>query len=265
MADLTNGIRAVAAMSFVDNDTGIAIALQATNQVVFNPGITQEVVYASNELGVEVPVRQIVSREDPTIQVTFPRKNLDALSQGLNRKWVKAGSSTPVAVRFIRQFTPTANTTPAATTGLEGFALTADPAGARASANLAGVSEALTLDVFATIDPVVDTKSFAVGANGALKFTNDVVGSPVVVDVPYTINGLYYLGEQPFANLSLTITLIMDDFKLIQMRFPRAAISQDNATINFAEGGVQATYRSIFDGTRCVPYDLAYLGLARAC
>ena len=127
MADLTNGIRAVAAMSFVDNDTGVAIALQATNQVVFNPGITQEVVYASNELGIEVPVRQIKSREDTTIQVTFPRKNLDALSQGLNRKWVKAGSSTPVAVRYIRQFTPTAAEIPGAVSGIEGFALTANP------------------------------------------------------------------------------------------------------------------------------------------
>jgi hypothetical protein len=265
MADLTNGIRAVAAMSFVDNDTGIAIALQATNQVVFNPGITQEVVFASNELGIEVPVRQINSREDPTFQVTFPRKNLDALSQGLNRKWTKAGASTPVAARYLRQFTPTSNAIAAVTTGIEGFNLTADPVGAKASANLAGVSEALTLDVFATIDPVVDTKSFAVGAAAALKFTNDVVGNPVVIDVPYTINGLYYLGEAPFSNLSLTFTLIMDDFKLIQMRFPRASISQDNTSVNFAEGGIQVTYRSIFDGTRCVPYDLVYLGLSRTC
>jgi hypothetical protein len=265
MADLTNGIRAVAAMSFVDNDTGIAIALQATNQVVFNPGITQEVVYASNELGIEVPVRQIKSREDPTFQVTFPRKNLDSLSQALNRKWVKAGSSTPVAARFIRQFTPTANSIPGVLTGFEGFALTADPAGARASANIAGVSEQLAVEAFATHDPVADTKSFAVGAAAALKFSNDVVGNPVVIDVPYTVNGLYYLGEQPFANLSLTFTMIMDDFKLVQMRFPRAAISQDNTSINFAEGGVQVTYRSIFDGTRCVPYDLVYLGTDRGC
>lgn len=263
MADLTNGIRAVCAMSFVDNDTGIAIALQATNQVVFNPGITQEVVYASNELGIEVPVRQIKSREDPTFQVTFPRKNLDALSQGLNRKWTKAGAATPVAARYIRQFTPTAASIPGVASGIEGFDLTVDPAGAKGSVNLSGVSEAMTVSPFAT--PTFTTKGFAVGAAGALKFSNDVVGNPVIIDVPYAINGLYYLGEQIFANLSLTFTLIMDDFKLIQMRFPRASISQDNTSINFAEGGVQVTYRSIFDGTRCVPYDLTYLGLSRTC
>jgi hypothetical protein len=263
MADITNGIRAVAAMSFVDLDTGIAIALQATNQVVFNPGITQEVVYASNELGVEVPVRQIQSRVDPTFQVTFPRKNLDALSQGLNRKWTKAGVSTPVDVRYIRQFTPKTATVAAVTTGIEGFDLTADPAGAKGSVNLTGISEALTVAPFAT--PSFTTKGFAVGAAAALKFSTDVVGNPVVIDVPYTLNGLFYLGEQSFSNLSLTFTLIMDDFKLVQMRFPRAAISQDNTTINFAEGGIQATYRSIFDGTRCVPYDLVYLGLSRTC
>lgn len=265
MADITNGIRSIAAMSFMDLDTNTAIVLQATRAVTFSPGVTQEVLYASNELGVEVPVRQINSREDPTIQVTFPRKNLDALSQGLNRKWTKAGTTTPVAVRYVRTFTPTANSYAAATTGNEGFALTADPAGGRGSVNLAGVSEPLTQATFAGFAPATATKSYAVGANGALAFSNDILDNPVTLDIPYTINGLFYLGEKPFNNLALTFTMIMDDFKLVQMRFPKAAISQDNSSINFAEGGVQATYRSIYDGTRCTPYDLVFLGISRTC
>lgn len=262
MADITNGIRAVAAMSLVDKTTGTAIGLQSTNQVQLSTGITQEVVYASNELGIEVPVRQIVTRQDPTIQVTYPRKTLDAVAMGLNRKWDKAGAAVPVDLKYVRQFTPTKAAYDAAATGIEGDGLTADPAGAIGSVNLTGVFEPLTAGAFATL---TGTKGFAVGVDGALKFTTDVVNNPVLIEVPYTLNGLYRLGEAPFDNLSMTLTLIMDDFKLLQLQFPRAAISQDNNSINFAEGGVQVTYRSIFDGTRCVPFDLVYLGLAREC
>jgi hypothetical protein len=264
MADINVGIKSVAAISLYDKTAGAALVLQTTKAVTFSPGITQRVEYASNELGVEVPVRQVVDREDPTIKIVYPKKNLDALAQGLNRKWVKAGATTAVDTNWVRQFTPTKGDYPAVLAGIEGFGVAQDPVGAVGSVLLDGVSEPMTIQPYATFVPATP-KSFAIGLNGALKFSTDVIGSSVLIDVPNPILGIYYLGEKPFSNLSMRVSLIMDDFKMIQLRFPSAAISQDNTSINFAEGGVEATYRSIFDGSRCVAYDMVYLGTARTC
>jgi hypothetical protein len=263
-ADITNGIRSAAAMSLVDKSTGTALVLQVTKGITFNPGITQEIIYGVNELGTEVPLKQITTREDPTFQITYARKTLETLAQGLNRQWTKAATNTAVDSKWVRQFTPNSGDIPAVLTGVEGFGVVADAVGSVASVILDQISEKMTLQPYATFTPATP-KSFAVGLNGALKFSTDVIGNPVLIQIPNPKNGLFYLGEKAFSNLSMNISFIMDDFKIVRMIFPSASISQDNTAVNFAEGGVQATYRSLFDGTRCVPYDLVYVGDARNC
>jgi hypothetical protein len=263
-ADITNGIKSAVAMSIVDRSTNTALVLQITKQITFNPGITQEIIYGTNELGVEVPLKQIVTREDPSFKITFPRKTMDTMAQGLNRQWTKAATNTVVDSQWVRQFTPTKGDYPAVTTGIEGFGVVADAVGSLGSVILGPVSEKMTLQPYVGFVPGTP-KSFAVGADGALKFSTDVIGNPVLVQIPNPKNGLFYLGEKSFQNMSINLAFMLDDFKIVRMIFPSASISQDNTAINFAEGGVEVTYRSLFDGTRCVPYDLVYVNDTRAC
>jgi hypothetical protein len=263
MADLTNGVSSVGTISLVDLETNISHLIQATGAITFNPGIAQEVIYAANELGIEQPVKQRTTREDPTVQVTFPRKTLTAIGFAVGRKW----QSAPLGnCKWVRTFIPTKAEYPAKTTGFEGFGVTLDPAGVVGSLLDKEVPDPLVRIAYGTAGTaLVGTKSFAVGENGALKFSPDVVGIPVSFSIPYTLPNIFELGEDYFRRLSLCITMVMDDFKLVQMQFTEAAPVLDNSSLNFGEAGLQATFRSMFTGAECVGYQMKYLGMKRKC
>jgi hypothetical protein len=263
VADITNGLSSVGTISLVDLQTNISHILQGSAAVTFSPGIAQEIVYANNELGIEQPVKQRITREDPTLQVTFPRKTLQAMSFALGRKWGDVATSN---CKWVRTFIPTKAEYPAKTTGFEGFGVTLDPAGVVGSALLKEIPEAITRIAYGTAGTaLVGTKSFAVGANGALKFTSDLVNIPISFSIPYTLSNIQELTEAYYTRLSLCVTMVMDDFKLVQLQFTESSPVLDGNSLNFGEAGLQATFRSLFTGAECVGYQMRYLGLLRQC
>jgi hypothetical protein len=258
MADMTNGLSSVGTISLVDTETNIAHFIQTSNAVTFSPGIAQEIIYAANELGIEQPVKVRTTREDPTLQITFPRKTLGAIGFATGRKWKSAALAN---CKWVRTFVPTKEEYPAQTTGFEGFGVALDPANAIGSTLIAEVAEAATRIAYGTAGtPLVGTKSFAIGLNGALKFTTDLVDNPFTMEVPYTLPNVYELSEEYFRKLRMVVTLIMDDFKLVQLEFLEASPVLDNSSLNFGEPGLQATFRSMLTGASCVGYQMRYLG-----
>ena len=263
MADLSNGISSVGSLSLVDKDTGISHSIQAAKDITFSPGITQEIVYATTELGIEQAVKIRTTREDPEIQITFPRKTLTAIGFATGRKWEKVALSDCL---WVRTFVPQKLEYPAKTTGFEGFGVALDPANVIGSVQIDPVSESITRVAYGTAGtPLVGTKSFAIGANGALKFTPDLLGNPVSLEVPYTLTNIYELGESYFKRLRLCATLLMDDNKLVQIQFLEASPVLDGNSLNFNDTGLQAKFKSILTGEACVGYQMRYLGLGRKC
>lgn len=258
MADMTNGVSSVGTISLVDTETNIAHFIQTSTNVVFNPAITQEIVYAANELGIEQPVKQRTTREDPSLQITFPRKTLEGIGFATGRKWKSAALAD---CKWVRTFVPTKVEYPAQTTGFEGFGVTLDPANAVGSNLIKEIPEQSTRVAFGTAGtPLVGTNSFAIGLNGALKFTSDLVNNPFAMEVPYTLPDVYELSEEYFRKLRMAVTLIMDDFKLVQLEFLEASPVLDSSSLNFGEPGLQATFRSMLTGASCVGYQMRYLG-----
>jgi hypothetical protein len=264
MADYKNGISSVGTISLVDKVGNIAHFLDVSNAIQFNPGVTEEIVYAASELGIEQPVKKQVTREDPTMQVTVPRKSLEAISFATGRKW-EDGTNVPAT--WVRTFIPTKGEYAAKTAGYEGFGIAADPANAIGSILIKeGIPEAATRVAFGTAGTALSgTKSFAIGENGALKFTPDLVGIPFAMKVPYVLATAQVLGEEYYRALALVVTLLMDDKKLVQIEFNEASIVLDGSSLNFGEPGLQMTFRSMLTGETCVGYQMRYLGLGRKC
>jgi hypothetical protein len=264
MADYKNGISSVGTVSLVDKVVNLAHFLDVSNAIVFNPGVTEEIVYAASELGIEQPVKKQITREDPTMQVTIPRKSLEAISFATGRKWE---SSTNVPATWNRTFIPTKAEYPAKTLGYEGFGVQADPAGAIGAIHFKeGEPETATRVAFGTAGQALSgTKSFAIGENGALKFSPDIVNVPFAMKIPYVLASALILGEEYYRSLALVVTLLMDDKKLVQLEFGEASIVLDGSSLNFGEAGLQMTFRSMLTGETCVGYQMRYLGLGRKC
>jgi hypothetical protein len=264
MADYKNGISSVGTLSLVDKIPNIAHFLDVSNNINFNPGVTEEIVYAASELGVEQPVKKQVTREDPTMQVTVPRKSLEAISFATGRKWEEAQN---VPSTWVRTFIPIKAEYAAKTAGYEGFGVAADPAGAIGSILMKeAVPELATRVPFGSAGTaLVGTKSYAIGENGAMKFTPDLVGVPFAMKVPYVLSTAQILGEEYYRSLALVVTLLMDDKKLVQIEFNEASIVLDGSSLNFGEPGLQMTFRSMLTGEKCVGYEMRYLGLGRKC
>jgi hypothetical protein len=188
---------------------------------------------------------------------------MDSLAVGLGRKWNAAAS---VDVVFVRSFKATKNSYLAATTGTEGFGIAANVAGAKASVRINDFYEPLTLAPdFDTFDVATSTNSFAVGLNGALKISNDVVGNPVSYEIPATIADVRELGEDAYDQLKLTIVMITDDGNLVQLQFPETSMALDGKSVNFSESGIEVTFRSLYDGSTCTPYTIKHLPQLRDC
>lgn len=254
-----NGVKGVANMSLVNTKGNKVIVLPVFKGAVFDLGITEEIVSAPSELGVDVPVFINKAAESPLLTGMFVRKTPEVLSVAMGREWNAAGS---LAVTLIRNFRISGNTYPAATTGFEGFGVAANAAGSRCSVLKDGFSSPLTLAPDFTTFSNASANSFAVGLNMALKFGTDVQGLPAILEVPATLTDVRELGENLLDELRLTLILLMDDMRLMQLQFPSASVTLDGASINFTDSGIEVKFKPLYDGSTCLPYTLRYLGNA---
>lgn len=258
-----NGIRGVGGISCVNKEDNSVLLLQSSRNVALNPNFAEELVNVSNDLGIDTPLKSLLLGQDPQLQATFPRKNMTTMALALNRQ-IEASASF-IGLRYIRTFTPVTNAVaaPAGGATAEGKGIIEDEAGAIASYQPGDFPIPLTRVATASFSATATT-SFAVGTDGALQFTNDVVGNNVTINIPFTANA-QKLGEQGFNNLGLYVNFVMDDGALIQTQFSRASMVLQGVAINFQELTQQLTWRANFDGTQCTGFDVVYLGQVRKC
>ncbi len=259
---LANGVKGVGTLSIVDRENDTAHAFAISRNITLNPNFTQEVVYAADELGTDVPIQTVLTQQDPQLQITFPRKSVESMAIVLDRKWGAEGAVP--GVQYNRVITPTTNTIAALGAGFEGEGILADVAGAVLGAKI-GEHTVKATQVNEAAFLATNTAEFSVGADGLIQITNDLVGNPVSFRVPYALANARLLGEERFLNLSLTVTLVLDDLNLVQIQFDSAQVVLDQSTLNFGESTVQATFRANFTGERCTAYDIISLGKRRRC
>lgn len=241
------------------------IVLPNPSEVTFDQGIELEEVMGVTPLGEMQLVDLYPRQRDPRIQLTFPKKTPETLGMKFGYRMEETAGMSAVLCRngvLIDR-----NSYAAATTGKEGFGIVADVAGAVASyLNENNLSVPLTQGTFATFDSAAATLSFAVGLNGALKFSDDLIGKYVSYEIPYTIaTGGVSMTESFFNRFKPTLVVIQNDLKIVSFEYPEAIVDQSDGEINFNESQLQVTLRVTYNGTGCLPVKVKYLGQARAC
>lgn len=247
----------------LDNSSRVLV-LPNPSEVTFDQGIELEEVMSVTPLGEMQLVDLYPRQRNPRIQATFPKKTPETLGMKFGYRMEQATGMDAVLSRNGVQIDR--NSYPAATSGLEGFGVAADEPLAEASyLDDTNLSIPLTQGTFATFDPVTATLSFAVGANGALKFSNDLIGKFVSYDIPFTLAEGVMMTENIFTRFKPTLVVIQNDLKIVSFEFPEALIDLSDGEINFNESNIQISMRITYNGTGCLPVKVKYLGQARQC
>lgn len=256
--------KGVSDIVLTDLDTGRLLVLPAASEVSFNPGVTQQEVMTATAVG-EMAVADRYTKEiKPTLKAKFGvNANSELLGMKLGRKFTNGTSTTQQKRRS--GFLIEANTMPAATTGLEGFGILADAVSKLSYYDpVTKLSASSTQGTFATFAPGTTLTGFAVGADGAMKFGNDLVGKYATFEIPIaSITNVLTLSQAPFTNLSATAVVIDTALEVWHWRF--ASVTPDiTSEISLNNSEVEIPFFVNYSGG-CNLLEVTCLGQARSC
>lgn len=108
------------------------------------------------------------------------------------------------------------------------------------------------------------TPAFAVGENGALRFTNNLVREQVTLSIPWTINASR-MTESLLGDFQITATLVDSLNKVHFVYIPSAQVNPSGVSIDASAENFEFRFFLYTPGGRCTPYDLIQTGYTVAC
>lgn len=266
---LYNGIKRSTDVILTDLNSATERTLVVPNCIFnsYNQGIDVEEVFASSPLGEDTLVDLFPTQHNPTIQVTFPKKTPETLGMKLGYKFEQ---QVEMDVKIARNgFLVESNIYSPADMGFEGYTVTQDATGVASYLDDNGISVPLTQTAVTGpggFDTANSTLTFAVGQNGGLAFSDDLIGKYVTfsIDASFLNQGLC-LTESLFSRFRLAFVMIQNDLSLVRFEFPAAIVDPSDGDISFEEATLPVTFRVLYDGAGCLPLRVKYLGQARKC
>jgi len=251
-------------------DTGVspkvAYMIETPTAAELDLGIEEQLNETTSQLGEIVIESSFISAQRPIISMTLPSGSPTAMALRVGRRLQTATGRT-VAVEKRLRLTATNNTKLAAVSGAEGFGMVANQTGSQAWVlSGLGLPIALTRQTHNTFDPAVTPDSFSQGADGAYKFSNNLVGSDVFYSFPLTAQSVLEIGESNLDQLEVNFTAVMRDLQLFRLEIPSCSIDfGGSGNIPLGPGELSLQLRATFDGSTCTPLKYTWLGQVRAC
>jgi hypothetical protein len=240
------------------------LVLAAPDSVTWNQGIQEQIINETNDRGEMIFSEAIVSQKEPGLTLNYAKctKELMALKLG----W-KLDNQALTDALFCKSFRVTQATYAAAPVGVEGNGMLADQATSECFALIDGISTPLTRQPFATFVPAT-VLSFAQGADGAMKFSTDLVAlKPFVTPVfVYPVAAADVMIDDPFESFKLTLLgVLTENFKkrLFTIDFDSVQVNrQENSQIDFKASPMPLSFRIVDTG--CYP-KVRFTNVDRKC
>lgn len=217
----------------------------------FTPNIEFSEVRTQTPTGVSVPARLIETAANPEVTLEFPLNPI-SMALSLGNGWEDEAGAT---VELIEKTIATATTVVAAkTSGQMGFGVAEDATSVGSYADPADPTEflALTQQTYSTFNPAVTDDSFAIGANGEVIVSANIVAlsAAVVFRIPNVLN-IRTIGEQAFDTFRVQGNLLLVDGSVINVVFPSLQVKPDSRTFDPTAGTVSLTMAALNDGSTC--------------
>lgn len=255
---------------------GIDVSFRSLNEdparVLVLPGVSE----ISKNFNIEVSTQSVMTpggggirrtvyvdtvAEDPQFTFTFPAVTPELLAMRYGRA-LQTETSVERYITNSNMVITGSGSYPASAIGKLGYAVAAD-AESEASYLDGEISVALTQSDFATFNAATETFAFAVGANGALKFSNDLIGKVVGYRIPAVYENVTGMGEARFDTFACNIMMIQNDRSILVIDIPEATIRADQGDITFGQP-LQLTVSALAGG-RCTGEQITWLSEADVC
>lgn len=230
------------------------------NNFVLQDTKEQRMQYTRDWMGRRTRANTYVVASDASLSISYSHVQPELLAFRIGTYFEEKTND----VYFVRSYTVTKDSYPAYATGAFGNGIVAD-ADAKASIKTAYSTEELTAQPYATFNGST-AKSFAVGANGAVKFSTDLVTNRETVSlmVPYTLTGLS-IGDELVGAHSIVANLVTSENKVVVFTAFNVTPNLDGASIDpSAEGLEVPMFVNIVPGT-CTSYQLTYTNKIVEC
>ncbi|NJN22892.1 MAG: hypothetical protein HC812_19115 [Leptolyngbya sp. RL_3_1] len=244
----------------------VAYPIDTPGTAELDPGIEEVLSETRSDLGEIVIESAIIDAQRPIISATMPGLTPTALALRLGKKLKNNASATSAVEKRIR-LTATNNNYAGASSGQEGFGMSADQTTSYAWVlSGLGIPTALTRVAHASFDETVTNDSFSQGANGAYKFSDNLIGSDVLFQFPQSSLSILEIGEASLDDLEVNITVVMRDLKIFRLEIPSCSIDLGGSgPIPLGAGEISLQFRVTYDGSTCTPINYKYIDQVRAC
>lgn len=241
---LINGIKAIRYVSLRGLTTGTLRVLPAPGrEVVLNRNITSEDQVQTGDDGTTVLANQLITGEAPTITLPYGFKTIELMALQQARTVALSNSQT---VYQSKAFQATTGTIAGAASGKEGFGMTANQTASRMSALINGISTPLTRQTYGTFNAATPL-SFAQGADGAIRLSDDIVsaGYFVTFNFPNTgVTNVATIQDAAEENFAVTLVGILDDLTIFNDYYSNCFLSlPDMQELNYGTAGLSIVLR----------------------
>lgn len=228
-----------------------------------NTGIEQIQQTSKDGLGREVLARNYIRAVKPTLSITYAHINPELIQFSFGQEFASGTATT----RYPRLLQVTKANYTAAAAGFFGNGIVADPALAYASVTVGDFSTALTREAYTGTGALTGTKKFAIGANGALQFSQDLVDAQEVISlsVPYSITGANKLSDIILGSHSLTAAMVDTENKVTIFEAYSIKPNLSNSQIDFGSGNLAINFDLFSPPGSCSAYSVVATGLKVNC
>ena len=239
-----------------DNATGIINVVPNPSKFALNTGITELKKQAASQLGVKVTSTTVIASEEPIITLSFATATALVAGMIMGRKFALQSIVSYVAKNNVLL---SANSRAGATTsGYEGYGITADIAGAKGAVFRANQNVALTYVTPYSTFSTSTTDSFAVGANGALLFSDNLVGNPISYQIPLSAASRLALTADTAFDYNVKV-LFLDLANRVSLFEATSVKPVLGKTFDPSAESVDVELRVNYSGAFCAPYSFQYL------
>lgn len=194
----------------------------------YNEGATVRTFMERNPEGVRTPTELSTEERAPSFQFGIARLNPEFAAFKLDRDVAAAAGSG----NYIFNKIVTANTVAAVNTGEQGHGAVADDVNSVGVVLKNGIFAPITREAFAGFVPGTAGDRYALGANGALAFSNSLIGQRVWIRIPYPTTDDVILADQ-FGVFKAMISGVYQDLG-IRRTFD---VTLNRAVVNLQESG----------------------------
>lgn len=253
--DIDVTIRGIGSFTLTELETNRVLPMPTPNNFNVSNNVTQQRIPGFNSAGYIVQGAAFPKGYDYIMTINYAQMQPELLALRLGSKFKDFTNKQMVFSRAIDVYD---NDLPpiGGTAGKFGFSITAD-VDCNASAIVGGDSEVLTQVDHATFSPTA-TRSFAIGARGAFKFTNDLINKRVNVIVPYTVAKGKEWSNESVGKYRVDVSLITVADEVILMQIPSVTPNLEGGGLAPTAEGIELPFFIASLQGRKTPYDIVY-------